>query len=419
MQSVPNIHPFVVVLSLALVGFMMAFFMSWGLVLFQVANRQLVIPKPELRTVAPWGLLDIVVAMLLMLSLQFMAVNMAVRWDWISKEELQSLQLISPDNLQEESLQLSPISMASSPNSQEGQLRFSAFIQSLNLIVMIVATIWIAVRCHIPISRIGWSIKRPANDFVLAIGMAFLFLPFIYFLMFAVSYGLETPYQHPILKMVGENLWLISIAIWMAVGVAPITEEFLFRVLLQGYLESMAAGPITIKDVLLGRMDSPRWITGSAPSSSTPLNDVAPQYRSEEFLVPTTQTPASSNPYIPPPRRGLTDPVRLGSSDSTPLQNGSTLSTDAAIVQDGVNATIESTRVGRMPWWPVITSSVLFGLAHFEYGLSWIPLIFLGLMLGWLYRTTHRIWPCLMLHVLVNSIAMAGLAAQILSGVKP
>ena len=58
---------------------------------------------------------------------------------------------------------------------------------------------------------------------------------------------------------------------------------------------------------------------------------------------------------------------------------------------------------------PVVTSSALFAAAHIEHGPDWIPLFMLALVMGYLYRQTHRIFPSLALHVLFNALAVAQL----------
>ncbi len=66
------------------------------------------------------------------------------------------------------------------------------------------------------------------------------------------------------------------------------------------------------------------------------------------------------------------------------------------------------------PLWPALVTGVLFGLAHLGYGLSFIPLIVLGIILGLLYRATHSIWPSLMVHFILNSSSMIALGIGIL-----
>jgi membrane protease YdiL (CAAX protease family) len=67
-----------------------------------------------------------------------------------------------------------------------------------------------------------------------------------------------------------------------------------------------------------------------------------------------------------------------------------------------------------IPLWPSVVTAVLFGLAHYSYGLSWLPLIFFGFGLGLLYRSTGRIWPCLVVHACFNALTIGMLALNIL-----
>jgi hypothetical protein len=60
----------------------------------------------------------------------------------------------------------------------------------------------------------------------------------------------------------------------------------------------------------------------------------------------------------------------------------------------------------RPGWLPILISSSLFSLAHVSNGPDWIPLFVLGLGLGYLYHKTHRVLPCLVLHMLVNALAV-------------
>lgn len=61
-------------------------------------------------------------------------------------------------------------------------------------------------------------------------------------------------------------------------------------------------------------------------------------------------------------------------------------------------------------WTPMLCSSVLFGLAHWGHGLDPIPLIGLGLILGYIYQRTHRVLPCMILHALFNAFTVSYVA---------
>ncbi len=64
------------------------------------------------------------------------------------------------------------------------------------------------------------------------------------------------------------------------------------------------------------------------------------------------------------------------------------------------------------PWWPVLLSGTLFGLAHFSYGVSWVALIVFGVVLGRLYQLRQSIIPVIMVHFLFNTmnVTMLGLS---------
>jgi len=49
---------------------------------------------------------------------------------------------------------------------------------------------------------------------------------------------------------------------------------------------------------------------------------------------------------------------------------------------------------------------VAFGLAHLGHGVAPIPLVLLGLVLGYVYQRTHRIVPCIVAHMLFNAYSM-------------
>jgi hypothetical protein len=65
------------------------------------------------------------------------------------------------------------------------------------------------------------------------------------------------------------------------------------------------------------------------------------------------------------------------------------------------------------PWWIAVVSGLLFGLAHFEYGVSWVPLVVLGTVLARVYQLQRSILPCFLIHALFNSLAMVGFAFEL------
>jgi membrane protease YdiL (CAAX protease family) len=61
----------------------------------------------------------------------------------------------------------------------------------------------------------------------------------------------------------------------------------------------------------------------------------------------------------------------------------------------------------RPAWWPILLSSALFALMHWGQGLAPIPLFFFAVVLGYVYQRTHRLWPSLVAHALLNAGSLA------------
>ncbi len=172
------------------------------------------------------------------------------------------------------------------------------------------------------------------------------------------------PYEHQLIDVVHEQntalTWIT--AVLSAVVAAPLTEEFLFRVLLQGWLEKLELSLVLRLPTSVLRQTE--LSTGEGP--------VEPN--SSESQTPLTL-----------PQQGL-----LG----LPL------------------GTV-----------PILVSSLLFALTHFREGtesiglrlLSVTPLFIFGIFLGFVYQRTHRLLPSLTIHCLLNALTMISL----FSGGKP
>lgn len=159
--------------------------------------------------------------------------------------------------------------------------------------------------------------------------------------VFAVNLSLVKLFNvqetHPMVErlMKSSSSEMLSAAFVAAVISAPIFEEFVFRVLLQGWLER-------VEDEELDFQATER--------------DVAP-----DIAPPGTEIQRPANGWL-----------------------------------------------GYLPhgWLPIMISSVLFGLAHMGHGIAPIPLVLLGVVLGYVYQRTHRIVPCIVIHMLFNAFSM-------------
>ena len=55
------------------------------------------------------------------------------------------------------------------------------------------------------------------------------------------------------------------------------------------------------------------------------------------------------------------------------------------------NRLIEQKKALRLPRWPILVSSIIFALLHYQHGPDWIPLFLLAIGLGYLYHA-HSDW---------------------------
>jgi membrane protease YdiL (CAAX protease family) len=152
----------------------------------------------------------------------------------------------------------------------------------------------------------------PMRDLRLASGgLALVLAPL---LAAAAMLNRIVPYRHPIIDYLNEHSDPLAIAVVVlaAIVVAPIAEEFLFRRVLQGWLETLPLGP--------------------------------------------------------------------------------------------------GTAIG--------LASLAFAVAHAGHGLAWLPLLFLGIVLGVLVRQTGSIMPAIVLHAMFNAVSVGLLLLQ-LSGLVP
>jgi membrane protease YdiL (CAAX protease family) len=180
---------------------------------------------------------------------------------------------------------------------------------------VVAALIYLVLRSGRRPHDFGFDLGRLAGDVRLGLAAFFAALLPVFGTQALVSHWIEPP-LHPLVKAIREDPTAVQfvLAIFSAVLVAPLAEEFLFRVVLQGWLEKQ----------------------------------------------------------MPKLRRRAGPKVRL---------------------------------VSRIL--PILGSSALFAALH--EGANRPALFVLAVFLGFLYRQTHRIAPCVVLHVAINSVTMIGL----------
>jgi membrane protease YdiL (CAAX protease family) len=184
----------------------------------------------------------------------------------------------------------------------------------------------------------------------------------IYSIMLVLNALFKPTEGHPLIEQLinDHSLNMMAASAFAAVVAAPLYEETAFRLVLQGWLEKIAT-------------PAPRQ---SGPSSARL----------------TTANAAE---------RDAGEPAAKLSIDVAPLADGP----GAQPVDDHVAA--------QQPGWPpILVSGVLFGLAHWGHGVSPLPLVLLGVVLGYVYQRTHRILPCMVCHFLFNGFTFLMLAVE-------
>lgn len=245
---------------------------------------------------------------------------------------------------------------------------------SLKLLVAGGVTAWLvmsrrATRADLGLPR---TLHEGLSDFVLGVLAALAALVPVYVLLniFVEIFG-DRP-QNPLLKRILEDPSgpMLAAAFVSAVIVAPIFEEFVFRLLVQGWLERML---VPARAFLGGKT-----LAGGTPETGLDAWAAA----DDDARVP------GDGPMYAEPEVGE-EPLAAeagGPPEDVPIF-----------------------------WLPILISSLLFSSAHlgFEYGYSPIPLFLLAMILGYLYQRTHRILPCIAAHMLFNGISISMLWLQI------
>ncbi len=180
---------------------------------------------------------------------------------------------------------------------------------------------------------LGMSLHELTGDIKLgAVGFA-LVAPLVYAIQAVLTQWFEG--KHPVVELL-ENMrdptTLVGVGLSVVV-VAPVVEELLFRVVLQGWFEKVL---------------------------STSWREVAAN--------------------------------RSDIADTVP----------AEIVEPFANRFL-----------PIVISAIIFAAMHWrDDSADPVPLFFLALVLGYLYRQTHRIWPSIVLHALLNATSLLALLAS-------
>ncbi len=233
---------------------------------------------------------------------------------------------------------------------------------------------------------VGWEIfGLQKHNFLRDVGIGLLAFPMVIPGVLVIQWLLTllVSYEHSTLEMLTDDKsGLTILSTWLVAGVvAPICEEIFFRGVLQSWFQRLGEK---------GFLRSDETITGGW--ESTAENRDLPSYLDAQPTADTQAEQLPINPY------------------QSPLEDSSQQRLDKRLAMP------RYTPDKLVQWAPIVGSSSLFALAHAGQGLAPIPLFVLGLALGYLYRQTGSVVPCIVLHMGLNMFTLFWFTLKMLSG---
>ena len=232
-------------------------------------------------------------------------------------------------------------------------------------------------------SDLGISTQRIGYDIKLASWLFAMFIVPVMVMQLLLLKIFPDAGQHPFVKIIeqsGNSRLITGIAV-AAIIVAPIAEELLFRVYFQGWLERLVTRRRYSGNDLSATVGHSSTELSSAVFNAEPVSD-------ELQASPNQQIISTSHPHPEFEAESMANPFESPRLESLRPEPPAEVESDKTL------------------WLPILASSLLFALAHLGHGPAPIPLFFLAIGFGYAYQKTHRIWPSLVAHAFVNSLAV-------------
>ncbi len=240
---------------------------------------------------------------------------------------------------------------------------------------------------------LGLSRKNVLNDIALG-GAAFvLIVPPVLVIQNILVAAFPAEAEHPFIEVLRSKSdpSLIAAICFAAVASAPVLEEFMYRVVIQGWLERALMGARSGGCESQGNTESQGDTESDGNTGDGPLKatEEALDYNASELggagRVVYGERPVSDDPYESP--RETRDTGAMTPSLPRPISAAA-----------------------------IVVSSLLFAGVHIGQGTAPISLFFLAIGLGYLYQRTHRVLPCIVVHFLLNAQTMAILLLNVFFG---
>lgn len=242
----------------------------------------------------------------------------------------------------------------------------------------------------VPRQRPRFGCLPQRGDIPLGFRAAWLILPPTMLLMGLVS--ILQQYSHPVLEALkpsgaesAPNLSVFAALFFTTAIITPLVEEVWFRGLLQGGLQRLADLASDAR-----RYSGMTSLDRASGAAGIPLSAI-------EVDNPAT-VKVDEDPYA--------SPREVQSTAGPPLNQSSPRE-------------IERDLDTRSDWtptavWPIVITSLMFAVMHWGQGLAPIPLFFLSLGLGYLYRQTGSLVPSIVVHFTLNGFTMCVTLLQLL-----
>jgi membrane protease YdiL (CAAX protease family) len=330
---------------------------AWSLI---ARRRKQGLPALDLEPAppVPWSIIDVVI--MLMLTFLINSILFA-----IAKRRLGLPEALVPD--------ASPEQMAT-----------VIFLFSISCFAALLLTLWIVpMRTGATWRDLG-VVERPwSRDITIGV-IAFFALAVPVYLIQVILTLLWKETSHPLVGLLREEptTWFFVMSAFSAVLVAPIVEEFFFRVLLQGWLETVFYRQSLQRRGMPTSTSTGTWRDGSADDTHG-HSDVA------EADSDGGQRPA---------------PRDLGRNPFAARRMAAMQDEDASS-----SAARRSILITHPSGWAIVISALLFAIAHSGHGPDPIALFVLALGLGYVYQRTHRVLPCIVVHMMLNGLTLYNL----------
>ncbi|QDT12117.1 CPBP family intramembrane glutamic endopeptidase [Stieleria marina] len=243
-------------------------------------------------------------------------------------------------------------------------------------IAMGITLIWLITISGCTLSHVG--LKMHSADVQLGLKGAFWFIPPV--LLISMFASMMIPYEHPVLDTLAANkvfgTWLMLFV--STAMIVPAVEEFMFRVLLQGGLQRIADNQHAGSKIA----DSQAVGAPGDELDRQAVLQLSPEDRPDSWVADAYQPPTATS-----------------DATATPYETDSLWRPQS--------------------YWPIVVTSVFFALMHLGQGAAPIPLFFLSLGLGYLYRQSGSMIPPLIVHMILNGTTLAVEFSRMAAGIEP